>query len=64
MTSLNPVFRIGKQIAEAVQLHQKVSGKEAWDRSIEMLRLVGISPCRKNESAIILTNSAAGCDSE
>ena len=42
MTSLNPVFRIGKQIAEAVQLHQKVSRKEAWNRSVEMLRLVGI----------------------
>jgi len=42
MTSLNPVFKVGDQIAEAIQLHQDVSSREAWGRSIEMLRLVGI----------------------
>jgi len=42
MTSLNPVFKVGVQIAEAVQLHQGLPPKEAWDLSIEMLRLVGI----------------------
>jgi len=42
MTSLNPVFRIGNQIAETIQIHQKVSKKEALHRSVEMLRLVGI----------------------
>ncbi len=42
LTSLNPVFTVGDQIAEQVQLHQKVAKKEAWDRAIEMLRLVGI----------------------
>jgi peptide/nickel transport system ATP-binding protein/oligopeptide transport system ATP-binding protein len=42
MTSLNPVFRVGFQIAEAIQLHQEVPAKEAWERSIEMLRMVGI----------------------
>ncbi len=42
MTSLNPVFRVGNQIAEAIQLHQQVSKKEALDRSVEMLKLVGI----------------------
>ena len=42
MTSLNPVFRCGDQIDEAVILHQKVSKEEAEKRSIEMLRLVGI----------------------
>lgn len=42
MTSLNPVFTVGDQIREAVQLHQKVSRKEANDRAIEMLKLVGI----------------------
>jgi len=42
MTSLNPVFKVGIQIAEAIQLHQKVTAKEAWERSIEMLRMVGI----------------------
>lgn len=42
MTSLNPVLKVGFQIAEAIELHQKVSSKEAWERAIEMLRMVGI----------------------
>jgi len=42
MTSLNPVFTCGNQIEEAIILHQKVSKKEARERAIEMLRLVGI----------------------
>ncbi len=42
MTSLNPVFTVGDQIAEAVKAHRKVSQKEAWDRALEMLRPVGI----------------------
>ena len=42
MTSLNPVFTIGRQIDEAVILHQKVSKQEAKQRSIDMLHLVGI----------------------
>ncbi len=43
MTSLNPVFTIGSQIIEAVTLHQQVGKKEARNRTIEMLKLVGIS---------------------
>jgi oligopeptide/dipeptide ABC transporter ATP-binding protein len=42
MTSLNPVFTCGDQIDEAVMLHQKVSKQEAKNRSIEMLKLVGV----------------------
>jgi oligopeptide/dipeptide ABC transporter ATP-binding protein len=42
MTSLNPVFTIGNQIAEAVRLHQGLSKKEALNKAIEMLALVGI----------------------
>ncbi|WP_315071360.1 ABC transporter ATP-binding protein [uncultured Clostridium sp.] len=42
MTSLNPVFTVGKQISEAVIKHDKVSKAEAKNRAIEMLRLVGI----------------------
>jgi peptide/nickel transport system ATP-binding protein/oligopeptide transport system ATP-binding protein len=42
MTSLNPVFTIGDQIAEAVRLHQGLGRKDAFDRAVEMLRLVGI----------------------
>jgi peptide/nickel transport system ATP-binding protein/oligopeptide transport system ATP-binding protein len=43
MTSLNPLFKIGDQIAEAVQVHSKISHKEARDRALEMLRRVQIS---------------------
>ncbi|HEY3111811.1 MAG TPA: ABC transporter ATP-binding protein [Chloroflexota bacterium] len=42
MTSLNPVFTIGDQIAEAVLVHQKTSKEGARKRAIEMLALVGI----------------------
>ena len=48
LTSLNPVFTIGDQIAEQVERHKKVSRKAAWDRAIESLQLVGIpSPERR-----------------
>ncbi|MFL5779381.1 MAG: ABC transporter ATP-binding protein [Chloroflexota bacterium] len=48
LTSLNPVFTVGDQIAEQVALHKKVKKKEAWDRAIESLTLVGIpSPERR-----------------
>jgi peptide/nickel transport system ATP-binding protein len=42
MTSLNPVMRIGDQITEAVRLHRPLGRKEAWDKAVEMLRLVRI----------------------
>ena len=42
MTSLNPVYTIGNQIAEAVRLHQKLSPQDALNRSLDMLKLVGI----------------------
>jgi len=42
MTSLNPVYTIGNQIAEAIMLHQKVSASEARVKGIEMLRKVEI----------------------
>ena len=43
MTSLNPVFTIGNQIAEVVQLHRKVSRSEARSRALEMLQLVRVA---------------------
>jgi len=43
MTSLNPVFTIGYQIIETLQLHQQISKKEATERCIELLNLVKIS---------------------
>lgn len=42
MTSLNPVYTVGNQIAEAVMLHQGLNEKEALEIAVEMLRKVGI----------------------
>lgn len=45
---LNPVFRIGDQIAETIMVHQKVSKQDAWNQAVEMLRKVGIpDPARR-----------------
>ena len=43
MTSLNPVFTVGNQIAEAVKAHRDVSNREAMSRAVEMLEAVGIA---------------------
>lgn len=42
MTSLSPTMVVGKQISEGLMQHQKLSGKQAMEKSIEMLKLVGI----------------------
>ena len=42
MTSLNPVYRIGRQLAEPMMIHKGFSKHEAWARAVELLRLVGI----------------------
>ena len=42
MTSLNPVYTVGKQIMEAIVLHQQADKKQAFERAVETLRLVGI----------------------
>ena len=48
MTSLNPVFSVGEQIVEAIELHQRLRGKDAWGRAVEELRNVGIpDPMRR-----------------
>ncbi len=47
MTSLNPVFTIGLQIAEVASLHEGLGRRAAWDRAVEMLRIVHIpNPAR------------------
>src|SRR5207249_1705320 len=51
MTSLNPVFTAGSQIAEAVRLHQRVGGREAWERAVELLAEVGIPEPRRRARA-------------
>src|SRR6266498_219034 len=42
MTSLNPVLTIGRQITESLELHMKLTGREAQKRAIELLGMVGI----------------------
>jgi len=42
MTALNPVFTVGEQIAESIQIHEQVSAREAMERAKEMLEIVGI----------------------
>lgn len=50
MTSLNPVRRVKDQIMESVMTHMKLSMKEAYERTVQMLDLVGIpSPARRAE---------------
>jgi oligopeptide/dipeptide ABC transporter ATP-binding protein len=41
-SSLNPVFRVGDQLAEVLQIHQKMSGEAARKRAVELLAMVGI----------------------
>ena len=43
MTSLNPTFTIGWQLIEAIRLHTDKDKKQAWDRAVEMLTLVGVN---------------------
>jgi len=47
MTSLNPTFTIGNQLMEAILMHTDRNGKQAEERAVEMLRLVGISEPEK-----------------
>ena len=49
MTSLNPTFTVGDQIAESILLHEKISKNDAWDKAMEMLELVGIPRTRGSE---------------
>lgn len=41
-SSLNPVLTVGDQIAEVLHIHQDISKEDAWEKAVEMLRLVGI----------------------
>ncbi len=51
MTSLNPVFTVGYQIVEALQLHQKMGKKEAWEKTVDLFQEVGIPDPKKRVTA-------------
>ncbi|MDH3919450.1 MAG: ABC transporter ATP-binding protein, partial [Rhodospirillales bacterium] len=51
MTSLNPVFTVGEQIAESVRLHENASPKAAMDRAVEMLKAVDIPEAERRARA-------------
>lgn len=51
MTSLNPVFTVGAQIAEVFQIHQALSKKMAMQQAVEMLNLVGIPSPKERAQA-------------
>ena len=42
MTSLNPVFKVGEQIAESLRIHKGLNPKEAWERAVHLMNQVGI----------------------
>ena len=46
MTSLNPVYTVGEQIAESLRIHEKLNKHEAYEKAMEMLELVGIPAAR------------------
>ena len=48
MASLNPLFKVGRQIADPILIHEDVDKKEAHSRATELLDLVGIDPMRAN----------------
>ena len=47
MTSLNPLFTVGRQISEAIHLHEDLGKRESLERAVEMLHLVGIPSPKK-----------------
>lgn len=51
MTSLDPVFKIGYQMVEMIQEHQKISRQAAWNKAVEALKLVGIPEAEKRMDA-------------
>jgi oligopeptide/dipeptide ABC transporter ATP-binding protein len=50
-SSLNPVFKVGEQVAEVLQIHQRMNKEKAWERAVELLRLVGIADAERKAHA-------------
>lgn len=51
LSSLNPVFNIGDQVAEVLEVHEYLEKGAAWDRAVELLRTVGIADAEKKAKA-------------
>lgn len=49
MTALNPVMRVGRQIAEGIALHEKISPRKAEEKAMKMLEMVGIPASRHRD---------------
>ena len=64
MTSLNPVYRVGWQIAEQIRAHEGVyQGRRPSNRAVELLGAVGIPNARRSGSTTTRTSSRAACAS-
>jgi len=50
-SSLNPVFKVADQVAEVLQIHQEMGKDEAWQKAVDLLRVVGIPDPEKKASA-------------
>ncbi len=50
-SSLNPVFKVGDQVSEVLQIHQNMKKSEAWEEAVKLLRLVGIPDADSKASA-------------
>jgi len=50
-SSLNPVFKVGDQVAEVLQIHQNMNKEDSWKKAVELLRLVGIPDTEKKAHA-------------
>ena len=62
LSALNPVHRIGDQIVEMIRSHQDMTKKAAWERSVELLDIVGI-PQPETGRRSTRTSSPAACAS-
>jgi ABC-type dipeptide/oligopeptide/nickel transport system ATPase component len=46
-SSLNPVFKVGDQVAEVLQIHQNMGREESWEKAVGLFRLVGFTRATK-----------------
>lgn len=52
MNSLNPVFTVGNQLVETLLRHEDMTRRDAWDKSVDMLKAVGIPSPRSGCTTI------------